>query len=563
MRYLLAVRAVVLCSALIPVTSYALWPSNGAPVCTETGTQWISAVVSDGAGGVIVAWQDTRNGSDDIYAQRINGIGVVQWATNGVAVCTATGGQLKPSVVTDGSGGAIIAWQDQRAGAGEDDVYVQRMNASGVAQWTADGVALCTAAALQGDVASASDGTGGAFVVWTDTRGSSAQIYARRVNAAGAPQWTADGVPMCEYESGVPVIQQVGIGDAIMAWEDYRNFPGSDVYAQRVNATGSPQWTVNGIALCNAANYQTMLAIAGDSAGGAIVAWKDPREIFGSDIYAQRIDAAGVPKWTADGIPMFLDSWAGERSAPTIVSDGAGGAIIAWQDGFGIHDIYAERISGAGASLWVTGSVTVCGATGHQSDAKAVSDGAGGAIVTWRDGRSDAGDVYVQRISSSGARLWTNNGVAMCTAVQQQEAPGLVADGAGGALIAWADRRDHATTQVNMYANRVGASGLVPTAVDGASSAPSLTLRSNYPNPFTGSTQLEIGLPAASDVAIDVYDVAGRRVRSQALPRQDAGWYGVVFDGRDDSGRRLASGVYFYRVSAGGTTATRKVVITR
>jgi hypothetical protein len=90
-----------------------------------------------------------------------------------------------------------------------------------------------------------------------------------------------------------------------------------------------------------------------------------------------------------------------------------------------------------------------------------------------------------------------------------------------------------------------------------------LTVLQNRPNPFAGTTEFEIGLPAASEVALEVYDVAGRRVRAQTLPRQAAGWQRVGFDGRDGAGKPLASGVYFCRVTASGTTVTRKMVIAR
>ena len=61
-----------------------------------------------------------------------------------------------------------------------------------------------------------------------------------------------------------------------------------DIYAQRVNAAGSPQWTADGVALCTAANDQRDPTIVSDGAGGAIVTWDDRRN-GGYDIYAQHV----------------------------------------------------------------------------------------------------------------------------------------------------------------------------------------------------------------------------------------------------------------------------------
>jgi hypothetical protein len=89
-----------------------------------------------------------------------------------------------------------------------------------------------------------------------------------------------------------------------------------------------------------------------------------------------------------------------------------------------------------------------------------------------------------------------------------------------------------------------------------------LTVLQNYPNPFAATTDFAVGLPSNSDVRIDVFDVAGRRVSAIDV-KGTKGWQRIPFAGRDTRGRQLASGVYFYRVQAAGATVTKKMVITR
>ena len=133
----------------------------------------------------IFAWQ--LLGLADIYAQRINGSGAVQWTANGVAISTATDYQYYPTIVSDGAGGAIITWYDHRSGT-NDDIYAQRINASGAVQWTANGVAICTAANYQEFPTIVSDGAGGAVITWHDLRNGLADIYAQRVDANGVTE---------------------------------------------------------------------------------------------------------------------------------------------------------------------------------------------------------------------------------------------------------------------------------------------------------------------------------------------------------------------------------------
>ena len=93
------------------------------------------------------------------YAQRVSATGVPLWNPNGIVVCRAFGGQMNLSAVSDGSGGAIVAWQDGRGGSGFD-IYAQRIDGTGALRWANDGVALSTAAAIQARPAIASDGHG-------------------------------------------------------------------------------------------------------------------------------------------------------------------------------------------------------------------------------------------------------------------------------------------------------------------------------------------------------------------------------------------------------------------
>ena len=119
----------------------------------------------------------------------MNAAGVPQWTADGVALCAAANSKYNPTIVSDGAGGAIVTWNDYRSG--NFDIYAQRVSAAGVPQWTADGVALCTAANSKNNPTIVSDGAGGAIVTWEDQRNGNYDIYAQRVNAAGVPQWTA------------------------------------------------------------------------------------------------------------------------------------------------------------------------------------------------------------------------------------------------------------------------------------------------------------------------------------------------------------------------------------
>jgi hypothetical protein len=101
------------------------------------------------------------------------------------------------------------------------------------------------------------------------------------------------------------------------------------------------------------------------------------------------------------------------------------------------------------------------------------------------------------------------------------------------------------------------------TAVKPPVPAPVFVLKPNYPNPFSSETTIHFDIPQASDVTIAIYDVLGRRVRTIVRPRMTAGENTVVWDGRDETGRRTPSGVYFYRLVTPEFKATKKMVLLR
>jgi flagellar hook assembly protein FlgD len=116
---------------------------------------------------------------------------------------------------------------------------------------------------------------------------------------------------------------------------------------------------------------------------------------------------------------------------------------------------------------------------------------------------------------------------------------------------------------MDIFALQVGPDGTIPTGVGSTPRASAVVLTPNYPNPFSARTTFDLDLSVDANVVVDVYDVAGRRVRHVELGRLSVGSRAMSFDGAGDDGRRLPSGVYFYRVSANGSTVTQKMVIAR
>ncbi|MFQ5512336.1 MAG: FlgD immunoglobulin-like domain containing protein [Candidatus Krumholzibacteriia bacterium] len=93
--------------------------------------------------------------------------------------------------------------------------------------------------------------------------------------------------------------------------------------------------------------------------------------------------------------------------------------------------------------------------------------------------------------------------------------------------------------------------------------SPTVLLKQNWPNPFSRTTLIEYELPRSAPMALSIYDVRGQLVRQVAQGVRPAGQGFVNWDGIDRRGRRVASGVYFYRLKAGPFFQTKKMLLIR
>ncbi|MCG3157324.1 MAG: hypothetical protein DKINENOH_03956 [bacterium] len=122
---------------------------------------------------------------------------------------------------------------------------------------------------------------------------------------------------------------------------------------------------------------------------------------------------------------------------------------------------------------------------------------------------------------------------------------------AGPAAVSWL-RRFGATPPAPPFLIQTGQLGVIPTEY---------ALLQNFPNPFNPETMIEYHLPEAGKVSLTVYSILGREVRKLVEAEQPAGVHRVRWEGTDSAGRKLDSGVYFYRLETKAFSQTRKVIL--
>jgi hypothetical protein len=146
--------------------------------------------------------------------------------------------------------------------------------------------------------------------------------------------------------------------------------------------------------------------------------------------------------------------------------DGLNNMIITWRDeryGANDPDIFAQRLDASGMTYWTGWGAGVCTTADPQEDPNVAADDFGGAVIAWTDSRNGLTDIFAQRMSAAGDRMWTWNGVAICIESHSQHSPAVAFAGPCGAVVAWTDLRwvgdPYSDTNWDIYGQRVYCDG--------------------------------------------------------------------------------------------------------
>jgi hypothetical protein len=468
-RTLLVILAAQAAILSVPGSAGAAWdpdPTTGARLIGGgANDQLIRASVPDNAGGAVVLYSDySPVVGYRLMAARISAAGNLLWSA-----VPLSPGQFASTpftvVASDGAGGAVLIYREDR-GSGFR-VYAQRVSVSGTNVWPSGGVSVTNAVANQAPGGVISDGSGGLIASFSDTRAGGWDVYAQRVATGGTNAWGPGGLPVCTVggDQSATILCTDGAGGAILSWHDTRA-GGTDLFAARVTSAGALPWTASGVAVSNAQQVSSSFSsdyrgIVPDGAGGAVFGWSDSRLSgnFNSDLFVERLNSSGAPVWGGGGHPITGVN--AQFNDVHVAPDNKGGAFLAWTDSrSGIHQAYVQRVDAAGAPRWATNGVRASTTLSTQTNqVDATADGAGGMISGWTEYRSGAFMVCSQRHNVNGAEVWGPG--ALLVADPSASFVRLVADGVGGAIAAFRSYDYSTGTQTNCYAQRIDRFGVL------------------------------------------------------------------------------------------------------
>lgn len=408
------------------------------------------------------------------------------------------------------------------------------------------------------------DENGGAFIAFQEYDDNfELKVYVKYIDADGNFPWGEQQIRVStgDHDEFVWGITPDTDGSVIVVWKEGHFIYGYDVCAAKVTADGEVAWSM---AVCDADGSENYLSTIPLIEGGVWIAWDDWRNFDESDIYMQKLDGNGQTVWEDNGIPII--ELTGDQDQVALIQDVDEFIWAVWQDARnGVNnDLYCQKFTPDGERLFEESGLPVCVIPeGDQWQADIMIDGAGGVYIVWEDYRNTAttADIYAVHLNSSGELadpVWQENGNIVCNVNERQLAPQIVSDGTGGVITAWKDGRSSSYEEeiLNLYAQRIND---FSTAV-GSGNTPALpqdfALHPVYPNPFNSSVEIRYEIPSDAKVRLTVYNTLGQEAAVLAEGWETAGNHEVKFDA---SG--LTSGIYFIRLSAEGHTLVQKTIL--
>jgi hypothetical protein len=491
---------------------------NGRSMTELTyGSQSKPAAVATPDGQVCVVWEEQRTAYPKVYAQLIDVDGARLWGDFGLELTVNTPlSQSKPKV--DYYNGAFyFAWSNLDASTQINQVYAQKV-VNGTVQWGDDGILISETATGQNERESQLEAMKGLYFVWTKSLPTwNVAVLTKRINedgttAAGFPD---EGIRISEFTDTVyysnqttPIVDVVN-DNLICFWKDFRNNYLSYYYGMMIGSDGSYLWSNDGVILgdntANPDNSQEQLQFVVTTDENVVATWTENTVGVG-DIFMQKLDFAGTPAWATTGVGAVV-----KDSTQTSVS---------------IAQLGEQHFG-----------------------------------MVWEDNSTFESDIFFNLFDMDGNPAFGEDGYMISEPIKRQYTPKIGFIHNQNAMTVWSDGRSSGKTEIiGLYAQVLHIDD-VPNAEETIPGFNGLSVSQNYPNPFNPTTTIKFNLPSSMNVEVSVFNILGQKVRTLAKDRFDAGVNSLVWNGDDNSGKSVSSGIYFYKVEAGSSSVTKKMVL--
>jgi hypothetical protein len=555
---------------LAPSSVYAQWPDDpdsNMIICDHSGEQAIPLIGPTSDGGCYVCWYDNATGNYDMYLQRLDGNGEVQWDQNGMLVSDNPQDTWLTmyDMTVDQNDNAIIVFNDIRNG-GDWDIYAYKISPQGAFLWGDDGLTISDNAAFEVIPVVTVTTNNNVVVAWLEED----IIHLRKLTPDGQDYWSDPNVidmtttygmnqpQLCPADYDAVIVQAM-VKSGPNYWDPY------DVHMYKFSEHGDTTWGGDGTVVTNAGGlaFHMIPYLVPDNYGGAISYWYDSRVYNEMHVYAQHINGDGEAVWEANGVRMCLTAGQFQMNPSLAFFPASENVMVFYktsnpnQTQFGIG---GQLLSAMGQRLWGDDGATILPLADQGRDFPEPFVFENDAILIFCD--TPVGEVVntsleAARIDVNGGQVWGESPLTISSPVAAKVHLASTMTTNDQVVAVWEDDRYGPKDIYLQNVNPDGTMGPYVTSIDDNDNVPSeITLLKAYPNPFNASTTVSYNLASSGYARVDIFDIMGRLVATLVDGHQTAGPHQVVWDAS-----RVASGTYFARLRVDSKTQSEKLVL--
>jgi FlgD Ig-like domain len=521
-------------------------------------------IISDGKGGAFVLF----HGFENVRVQKLDKYGYIQWTNitpqGGLDVggstsdsCWQTTNIQHSATVADGEGGVYVMFDDvcciancQGAPQTITQALIQHFDSLGNWLWGSGLPVSIRNSYETWTGAIVTDGVGGIIALYNekDSVNAPSKLYAQRFDGADSRLWGNEGIVVKE-PGGFTAAASDGEGGLIFTWS---------FSIQRIDSQGQKMYGENGIAFATGG-----VRIEVDHENGYVYA-QGGNYIGGSQnrIAVQKLALSdGSLQW--DSLGVTIDTLGVQERVKGFDFIPNNGVAITWNEevSSGNWDVFVQWLTPDGNFLYDIGGIPASTFSSSKNAWGLLTSTKGdtSVIIYWGDSR---GGLYAQRLNHLGARLWGQGDIAITSFATIDS--DITSDSNGGLIFSLAKFYDFIISAQQISVN--GNLGEILTSIN--KDKPKFISRQfqlfqNYPNPFNPSTVIEFQLTSTTEVELTIYNLLGQEITKLISEKLLPGKHTVEWDGSEDSGIKVTSGVYYYRLKANDQTKTRKMLLIR
>ncbi len=457
--------------SLFALNVFSQWtndPVGNNVICDTTGESALSKVVSTADGGNFVSWFDNRGGSYAVYLQRLNEFGNKVWANNGLLVSAnpQNSSLVDYDLAVDNQGNAIVAFTDVRNGS--LNVYAYKISPAGNFLWGNNGVSLSATTEYQPNPKIAITNDGNVVVAWIIAV-NPYKIALQKLSPDGTKLWGTNPIiyqsssgegynypkPIASDSGSVILIHTLTTG----------NFPAQvvKIAAQKISADGTAKWGTGGVWIQNIGRVQNFSApfSSSDNVNGAFISWYDDRDNNNlQSSFVQRINSVGSPYYPANGTEVCLTANEHKFYPVTSHLNSLNEVFVFWIEKNSLQSqaaIIGQKISSSGNRLWSDNGIVLLSFTSNAISGLTSAAIDSSVYLFYNEGNTSGvqNKIMAMNISRTGNNIW-NNPVTLSNPTQEKLHVVSTRDIYKVGKVFWTDRRNDAG---GIYAQNVNPNG--------------------------------------------------------------------------------------------------------